>query len=94
MGKVGSGYLGTDTLKTSTAMVELVPTPPSTYPYGSYSLYRIAFLNDQDCTIILNGVTTLFIRAGQGFEIDSDDKGITSFVIKEAGITYNFIAGY
>jgi hypothetical protein len=42
----------------------------------------------------LNGVTTLFIRAGQGFEIDSDDKGITSFVIKEAGITYNFIAGY
>jgi hypothetical protein len=94
MGKFGSGYIGTPTLQTSTANQELVPTPPSTYPYKNYCLYRMSFLNDQDCTIILNGTTTLFLRAGQGFESNSDDLGITSFVIKEAGITYNFVAGY
>jgi hypothetical protein len=87
------GYIGTPTLQTSSAMQELVPTPPSTYSFQTYCLYRMSFLNDQDCTIIINGTSTLFLRAGQGFESDSRDLGITSFVIKESGITYNFIGG-
>lgn len=93
MVRVGIGYLGTSQLMTSTSNLELVPSPSASWNVG-YKLYRFSFLNDQDCTVIVNGVTTLFIRASQGFEINEPDAPITSFVIVTAGITYNFVAGY
>lgn len=94
MVRVGIGYLGTSQLMVSTANLELVPsTTPTGWNMG-YKLYRFSFLNDQDCTVIVNGVTTLFIRASQGFEINEPDAPITSFVIVTAGINYNFVAGY
>jgi len=93
MARLGSGYLGTDTLKTSTAMQEILPTPPSSYQYKKYNLYKFSFMNQQDCTVIVNGATTLFILAGQGFEITEIDQPINSFVVKESGITYTYIGG-
>lgn len=94
MGKIGSGYIGTDSLKVSVGNDQLVPTPPSSYPYSKYSFYKFSFNNQQDCTVIINNTTTIFIPAEQGFEMDSDDLGITSFVIKESGVTYTFVAAY
>lgn len=93
MARVGIGYIGTSQLMTSTSNLELVPSPSASWNVG-YKLYRFSFLNDQDCTVIVNGVTTLFIRASQGFEINEPDAPITSFVIVTAGINYNFVAGY
>jgi hypothetical protein len=93
MARLGSGYIGTDSVKTSTANLEIIPTPPSTYQYKKYSLYKFSFVNGQDCTVVVNGETTLFIPAGQGFEIGEIDQPINSFVIKEAGVTYTFVGG-
>jgi hypothetical protein len=93
MARLGSGYIGTDTVKTSTSNLEIIPTPPSSSPFKKYSCYKFSYTNGQDCTVIVNGVTTLFIPAGQGFEIGEVDQPINSFVIKESGITYTFIGG-
>jgi hypothetical protein len=94
MARLGSGYIGSDSLKTSTSNLEIIPTPPSSHPYKKYSCYSICFTNGQDCTVIVNGATTLFITAGQGFAISEVDQPINSFVIKESGITYNWIGGW
>jgi hypothetical protein len=92
--RIGNGYIGTDSLKTSTANLQIIPNPPSNFSLGTkYNLYKFAFMNDQDCTVIVNGGNTLFLRAGQGFEINESDLPINSFVIIEAGITYNWIGG-
>lgn len=88
----GSGFIASNTLKTSTANLEIIPTPPSTYYKKKYGCYRMSFLNDQDCTVIVNG-TEIFLRAGQGFETNEVDAEIYSFIIKESGITYNFVCG-
>jgi hypothetical protein len=93
MARLGSGYIGTDSKKTSTSMIEIIPTPPSSYTFKKYNCYEFSFYNDQDCTVIINGETTVFLRAGFGFEMDSTDQPIHSFVIKESGITYTFIGG-
>lgn len=92
MTRLGSGFIGSSVLKTSVANEQLIPTPPSNYYRKQYSCYRFSFLNDQNCTVIANG-TELFLRAGQGFETDENDVEIYSFIVKEAGITYNFIGG-
>lgn len=94
MAKVGIGYIGTDSLKTSTANLQIIPSPSDASWNIGYKLYKFQFTNDQDCTVIINGLTTLFLRAGYGFEIESDDAPITSFVIVNAGITYTFTGFY
>lgn len=92
--RIGSGYIGTDSIKTSTAMQEIIPTPPLSWSVG-YKLYKFEFINsDQDCTVIINSTTTLFLRAGYGFEINESDQPITSFIIKEAGVTYTYTGFY
>jgi hypothetical protein len=92
MARLGSGFIGSNTLKTSVANEQLIPTPPNNYYKKQYACYRFSFLNDQDCVVVANG-TELFLRAGQGFETDENDVEIYSFIIKPAGITYNFIGG-
>jgi hypothetical protein len=92
--RFGSGYIGTDTLKTSVAQQELIPSPPVNWTV-KYSLYKFTFMNDQDCSVLINGNTTaIFLRAGQGFETTDSDAPIYSFKINESGITYNFVGAY
>lgn len=89
----GSGYIGSDTLQTSTANQEVIPSPPDNWTSG-YSLYKFSFRNLDDVTIVINGDTTLFRGAKEGFEMGVEDKPITSFVIKEAGVQYNWTGAY
>jgi hypothetical protein len=88
----GSGFIGSNALKTSTVNLEIIPTPPSDYYKKKYGCYRFSFLNTEDCTVIVNG-TEIFLRAGQGFETNEVDAEIYSFIIKESGIHYNFVGG-
>jgi hypothetical protein len=93
--RIGSGFIGSDSLKVSSVMEEVVPLPPASKPFKRYSLYQFSFLNhDADCTVVINEDATIFLRAGQGFESDSEDMPIYSFVVKESGITYNWIAAF
>jgi hypothetical protein len=86
-------FLGSPSIQTSTANQQLVPNAPSSWTLG-YSFKKFSFANDQDCTITVNTDSPIFLRAGQGFESDKSDTPITSFLIKESGITYNWIGSY
>jgi hypothetical protein len=94
--RIGNGFVGSDSLKVSSAMEQVVPTPPITYPFKKYSFYQFSFLNhDADCSVYINdNANPIFLRAGQGFESDAEDMPIYSFIIKEAGITYNYLAAF
>jgi hypothetical protein len=94
MSRLGSGYIGSSQLLTSTLNQEIIPLPDSSKSFKKYSLYKFSFSNNQDVTVIINNDATIFIPAGRGFEIDETDAPIYSFVIKEAGITYNWAACY
>lgn len=89
----GNGYLGSSTLETSTANQELIPEKQIEWTYG-YKIRKLSFINKQSTQIIINSETTLFLDANQGFEMDENDEPITSFIVVEAGINFQWIAGY
>jgi hypothetical protein len=91
--RLGVGYLGTDSIKTSVANEELVPVKPEHWTRG-YSFYKFSFVNKQACKVIINGESTIFLDAEQGFEMGEVDALVKSFVIVEPDIEYQFIACY
>jgi hypothetical protein len=88
---MATGFLGSDQLETSTSNMEIVPNPPSDWTDG-YRLLKFSFVNNQDCTVIVNKIETIFIPVGNGFNTDIGDPPITSFVIKESGVTFTWAA--
>jgi hypothetical protein len=96
MARLGSGFIGSPSLQTSVAGADIIPSPPSNYALGKkYSLYKLAFMNDSDCSVLINeNSAAIFLRAGQGFETNELDSPIYSFKIVEAGISYNFLGAY
>lgn len=74
----GTVLLGSEILETSVANVEIIPTDKKALNF--------AFMNDGDCTVIVNG-KTLFLRAGQGLFVPK----VASFKIVENAITYNWV---
>lgn len=93
MSTKGSGYLGSPKLETSTANQEIVPSKPQNWTQG-YKLYKFSFSNKQATKVIINKETTIYLEAGQGFEMESGDAQIFSFVIVSSGIPFNWIAAY
>lgn len=91
--RIGQGYLGNPSLQTSTANKEVLPNPPVGWT-GKYNCYKFSFDNDQPCTVKINNGSPIYLRGGQGFETKKEDAPIWSFIIVEAGITYNFVAAY
>lgn len=92
--RIGQGYIGSDSLKTSVAGAEIIPNVPSNWT-GKYNLYKFSFDNaEQPCSVKINGGNQIYLKAGQGFEIQKEDAPIWSFVIVEAGIKYNFIGAF
>ncbi len=47
-----------------------------------------------ECHVSINGGAPIYLRAGQGFQMDAHDSPITSFKISESGITYNFLGAH
>lgn len=84
--RIGAGFCGAPSLQTSVLGKEIVP--------AGKRFYKFSFINDQDCTIKINGGDPIFLRAAQGFDSGKVDVLIRSFVIVEASVTYNFIGAY
>lgn len=89
----GNGYLGSGKIEISKKNQELVPSAPENWTAG-YTLKKLHLENIEECTIRINEETDILLRAGNGFQIDYNDRPIYSLVIKEAGIQYNFAASY
>ena len=75
----GTKVLGSTALQTSTADLEILP--------ANTALINFELMNDQLCTIAVNGGTPIYLRALQGIHIDVAN----SIKIHEAGITFNWI---
>jgi hypothetical protein len=88
-----NGYVGSSDLQTSTANMEVVPNAPVGWTIG-YNLTNFSFYNDQACHVKINGGNQIYLRAGQGLDTSDANKPITSFVIVESGITFNYFAAY
>ena len=93
MDRIGVGYLGTDSIKTSTANLELVPEKQANWTQG-YKFYKFSFINKQACKVKINGGNPIFLDAEQGFEMGVIDALVHSFVIVESGIDYQWIGTY
>jgi hypothetical protein len=93
MSRNGVGYIGSSDLQTSTTNQEIVSSSPSGWTIP-FKLYKMSFLNNQDCHVKINGGDQIFLSAGQGFEMNENDAPIQSFIIVESGITFNFMGAY
>ena len=75
----GGRVVGSPALQTSVAGEEIVPSTTKT-------VINFELLNDQNCTISLNGQDAIFVRASQGIKIPI----VNSCKIIEADITFNW----
>jgi hypothetical protein len=82
-------YVGTNSIKISTEMDEIMPNPPASWTYG-YSFESFSFINKTACTVKINGSEPIFLDVEQGFEAHEDEP-VSSFVIVEAGVEYQWI---
>lgn len=87
---MANGYLGSSQVLVSVGGKNIIDDKPSNWTHD-YKLKKFSFNNEQNCTVKINNQTTLFLKAGQGFEVDKGDFPITSFIIVEAEISYNWI---
>lgn len=90
---MSNGYLASSDMQISTENYEIVPPKPEKWTVG-YRIKKLSLDNIEECTVIINDITTVKLKAGQGFEMSYNDPPIRSFVIKEEGISFNFIAAY
>ena len=89
----GNGYLGSDSLQTSTENYEVIPQKPDGWSHG-YNCWRFEWMNDQEAVVLINGKTRLFIRAGQGYKIDAGSQPIYSFIVETPDVTFNWNGDY
>jgi hypothetical protein len=91
----GNGYLGSSDLQVSTVNMEVIPDAVALRGWTQgYALYKFEFSNSSACHVKINGGSPIFLKAGQGFSMDEGDKEITSFVIVESNITFNWAGAY
>jgi hypothetical protein len=89
---MANGFLGKENgALLSTANQELI-VPPAGWNVKPV-FYKISFYNKTPCHIKING-NQIYLREEQGFESDTNDALIYSFVIVESGIDYNFVGAY
>jgi hypothetical protein len=91
--RLGSNYLGSSDIQLSSANQEIIPLPPAGWT-GKYNFYKFSFFNEQSVKVKVNGGNPIYLQANQGFNIDQVDAPIYSFVIVDAGITFNWIGAY
>lgn len=86
-------YKGCSTLMTSTANQEIVPEIPDTdgvrYTFTSFS-----FFNLEDVQVIINNDETHYFVAKTGFQTNSLNTRINSFVIVTPNVNFTWIAEY
>ena len=85
-------YVGSNKMMTSKAYQEVVPEKPENWTHG-YAFKSFSFINRDACTVQINGGEPIFLDIEQGFEAHRE-KPITSFVIVESGIEFQWIGRY
>jgi hypothetical protein len=90
-------YLTTNSIQTSVANQEIIPTPPITWTVV-YKIKKLSFYNVQACNIIFEDAEgdthNQYLYAGQGFNIDYNDPEILSFKIVQNNINYTYVMVY
>lgn len=87
-------YYGSPEMQTSTANEEVIPTMEE-WSYPRIRFKDFGFMNNEDCTVSIQGSEPIFLRANQGFEfIGNGITYIDSFIVIEAGIPYQIIGRY
>ena len=93
MGKYMGGYAGSSNVLTSTANQELVPS--TLYPGTCHSqknyFCEFYFYNNADCHIKVNGSGSIYLKAGQNFEMDETNPMISSFIIVDANVSFSWV---
>ncbi|RYI30630.1 hypothetical protein EVU96_09445 [Bacillus infantis] len=89
--QIGSGYLATDSKKVSTANQELIVKPEGT---TVYTVYKWSFKNYNECTVLVNNETRIFLDALDGFEVTHRDPPIYSFIIETPDVEYIFVGAH
>lgn len=89
--QIGSGYLATDSKKTSTANQELIVKPNET---SVYTVYKWSFKNYQPVVVLVNNKTRIFLDALDGFEVTHLDPPIYSFVVETPNVEYIFVGAH
>lgn len=93
--RLGNGYIGSDSVKTSTSNQEVIPSPHAQLNWTTkYNLYKFSFMNLQPCTVEINGGNPIYLEAEMGFEMNHIDTPVYSFVIVESGISYYWLGAY
>ena len=92
----GLGYYDTEGIRVTTEQnEEIIDSPPSEWGWTiPFYFYKFSFINYQDCHFLINGKNRFFRKANQGFEAETFDNKITSFIIEEEGIEYQYTGGY
>lgn len=91
--RIGSGYCSSEDFHTTTSKEneEIIPELVRK-DIQMNGFLTFTFLNDDDCTVIVNGVDEIKLRAKQGMITGFEDAPITSFKIKEKGTSYYYLA--
>lgn len=89
-----AGVTGANTiLSTIQSLTEVVPQQKDGWTY-TYSFYKFKFVNRDECTVSINGADPIYLYKGEGFETESGDVRIESFIIQEENIRYHWRGFY
>lgn len=89
--RVGSKFLGSTDLQTSSANQEIIPQE---VPEGwtiKYKLKAFSFHNVQAAKVKINGSDPIYLGAGKGFNSNINSPEIYSFVIITEGIDFHWV---
>ena len=88
----GTGYIGTpDIMTISKEWEDVIPSPPKGWT-NKYNLYKFSIQIDRPTKIKINNGQEIYLESG--FEMTEIDAPITSFKIKDVGVSYNYIGAY
>lgn len=90
-------YVGSSGIEVSTANQELVVTPVD-WVNTKMFYSQFSFLNEDPCTVCINGSDPIYLRAFQGWNVEANKNNnlqpVKSFKIVEQNVKFNLAAGY
>lgn len=84
--KLFAGFIGSPSVLESSENQELVQK--------GIVFHKFSFFNYTTCTVSINGSDPIYLAAEQGFNSDSSDAKIKSFIIINGGINFNWVGSY
>lgn len=90
---IKSKFFGTESMKVSVAGENVIENIEG-WSYNPPRLTSFSFMNEESCTVSVNGSDPIYLKEYQGFFFESKHGGyVDSFVVLEDGINYQTIGG-